>query len=426
MPGKILSLFSLVGCMLAADRVDVARSLRERTGHSLSEASKKPPLPPGVSLDRKLSPGDCVAIALWNNAQLEADLAALNVADADLTDARRIRDPILQMVFPAGPKRFELLFVQPIELLWQRPRRIRAATLNMDQLAQSLVQNGLNLARDVKVAYADLLLAEQRTGISAASAELRRRIVELSRRRLAAGDINSADVKLLEIDAETASVQAAVFQAGRKTAEERLRMLMGLRGSILPLSLEPPPLPSSKAEATIEMAFESRPDLKAAQLSIEAARLRAGLERWRPLTLSPGISVKGSGRDPIRTGPSLFADVPATNRNAGGKQRADAEVLRAEANLAALRDRVEADLRMARALLEEAATNLERLRNDLLPAIRASVELAEKSFRLGDISRLNVLEVTRQLYDVELRESEAVAAYHRALAEIERSVGRNL
>jgi cobalt-zinc-cadmium efflux system outer membrane protein len=422
---KTLSYCFLAGSLLAADRNEVARSLLERTGHSLSRPDKKDPLPPGVSLERKLSLSDCVAIALWNNAQLEADLAAIEVAGADLTDAKRIRDPLLQMLIPAGPKRFEFLFVQPIELLWQRQKRIRAATLTMDQLVQSLVQNGLNLARDVKLAHADLLLAEQRSGIAAAAAELRRRILDLGRRRLEAGDITGADLALLEIDARTAAVQAAVFQSSKKAAEERLRMLMGLRGSTQVLSLEPLPK-RSKPEANLERAFESRPDLRAARLAIEAARVRAGLERWRPLSLSPGLSVKGSGRDPIRTGPSLFADVPLLNRNAGGKHRAHAELVRAEANLAAVQDRVESELRAARALMEEAATNLDLVQNNLLPAVRASVELAESSFRLGDISRLNVLEATRQLYDVQLREAEAVAAYWRALAELERSVGQDL
>jgi hypothetical protein len=45
----------------------------------------------------------------------------------------------------------------------------------------------------------------------------------MSRKRLEAGDISVAEVRLLELDALQVSQQAALFRDDRRAAEERLR-----------------------------------------------------------------------------------------------------------------------------------------------------------------------------------------------------------
>ena len=159
---RIALLCLLPLAIAASDRQAVSTRLKEQAGHPLRAPAEKSPLPPGVSLDAPLSADDCVAIALWNNAQLEADLSVLAVAQADVKDARGIRDPFVQILIPAGPKRFESVWTLPLDLLIQRPQRIRAAEASLKRVTESVVQNGLNLARDVRVAHADLTLAESR------------------------------------------------------------------------------------------------------------------------------------------------------------------------------------------------------------------------------------------------------------------------
>jgi hypothetical protein len=150
---------------------------------------------PSVALDHALTVDECVAIALFNNKQLDVDLAALGFAEADLTDAKLLRNPLLQILFPAGPKRFELFLTMPIELLWQRPRRVAFAQSNIRQLSELLVQNGLNLARDVRQAHSDLLLAADRIRVATANAALREQIAEMNERRLRAGDISAVELR---------------------------------------------------------------------------------------------------------------------------------------------------------------------------------------------------------------------------------------
>lgn len=130
------------------------------------------------------------------------------------------------------------------------------------------------------------------------------------------------------------------------------------------------------------------------------------------------------GEAGIRSGPGLSAEVPFPNWNQGGISRADAEVRRAATGYAALRDQVELEIREAQVQYAQAAGSLKRLREEVLPAARESIRLAEKAYSDGEAAYLFVLEASRQLYDVALREADAMAALCRARAQLERSVGR--
>lgn len=419
-------LLGLLAPCSGEDRRVVSSGLTQRTGHGLAESGQTGSVPAGVSLDGPITSNQAVAIALWNNKTLQTDLAALGFAEADLVDAKLLRNPLLQILFPAGPKRFELFLSMPVELLWQRPKRIRLAEGSLHQLSEALVQNGLNLARDVKLAYADALLAEDRLRVASGSAELRGKIVEFSERRLRAGDIGQTEVQALRVEAQIAADQRELFRDGRRVAQERLRGWLGLPRLQSDLQLVAEDKPVSLPPNLAEVARQSRPDLRAAQLAIDAAKQRVAWEKSRWAVIAPGLSSKGSGTTPIHSSPALSAEIPILNRNQGGIERARAELRRAEAAHIALLDQVDSELRQALAQWQQAVRSIERVRTQILPAITESVNLAERSFRQGDSSRLNVMEATRQLYDAQAREVEALALTRRAWAELERSAGKTL
>jgi hypothetical protein len=83
-------LWLLPVCCLA-QTTDVSKSLETRTGHGLNLA--KPgaasALPAGVTLADGLSEDEAVAIALWNNAALQSDLAQLGARLAGGLDRAR-------------------------------------------------------------------------------------------------------------------------------------------------------------------------------------------------------------------------------------------------------------------------------------------------------------------------------------------------
>jgi outer membrane protein, heavy metal efflux system len=411
----------------------VSQELKDRTGHALRDAGKEPSLtfllPPGVDLTDKISSSDAVAIALWNNAALQADLANLEVSRADLLEAGVFRNPSFSMLLPVGPKLFEFLLAWPIEEFWQRKQRVKTARANLNAVAAGLVQNGLNLVRDVRLAHTDLWLAEERTETLRQSAELRERIATLTERRRSNGDATSLDVSLARADAQSARELANRAAADTEVVRSRLRHLFGLPRIARTFSavIDESDRPVPALTALLDLAIINRPDLRAAELEIETTAQRAKWQRSRVLAMvAPALSVKGVGTAGIRTGPGLNADIPILSRNQGQISRADGEVLRAGRLYESAKDRVEQEVVESYEKVIQAQSSLAELRERVFPAVNESVRLIERAFQNGDVSFLDVLEVTRQRYDVALREIEARGALLSAFAQLERAIGRSL
>jgi len=412
----------------AATHKTTAEGILSRTGRSVQPdaAATRSTLPPGVDLGQPLSPDDAVGIAIWNNPQLRADLATIGLAEADLIDAGLLRNPRLDMLMPVGAKPFELLLNFPIEVVWQRPRRIAASQQALDQLAQSLIQNGLNTARDARWAHADVVQAMERTAVAKQSAELRERVSQLTEVRLRAGDIGELETIAAKTEAASAAEQFVRFEHDVQLATERLRATLGfsaerpsLRVDLLPPKTEvPPPI-----ETLLEKAMGARPDLRAAELAIATATKRAKWERSRILLLSAQLSAKEVGTNGVLTGPGASLELPVFNRNQGLIARADAEAELASRQYLALKQRVAFEVAEAREQLVQALDALKTVREQVLPPLQRAVALAEDQYKKGDVAYLFVLEQNRGLVDAQLRIVDSDAAIRRAQAQLERSVG---
>ena len=122
------------------------------------------------------------------------------MSSAQLFDSGLIADPQFQVFFPLGPKQLEFTTFQTVDALWLQPIRERAAQLDVDRVTETLVQNGLNVIRDARVAHTDLVAAWERADLAREAAALRSQIADLAGRRLAAGDISELEVTSSQIE----------------------------------------------------------------------------------------------------------------------------------------------------------------------------------------------------------------------------------
>jgi cobalt-zinc-cadmium efflux system outer membrane protein len=427
--------FASMAAAQGSGRETVRREIEIRAGKPVAEKASQPrrafQLPPGLALQERVSADDAVAIALWNNRQLEADLAAIGLAQADLLDAGLLRNPNFQLLLPVGLKPFEFLLNWPVENLWQRKKRVLAAEKNLEVVSTGLIQNGLNVVRDVRAAHADLWLSQERAAALEENARLRARIAALTERRKEAGDASGLDVSVAWADAKSAAELAARAQGDIPVMRNRLLALLGMRNEARPLlaSLEPSVATAIPSDSELAAwANASRPDLRAAELAIEAASYRARWQRSRMFDMvMPMLSTKETGT-PLqnRAGPGLFMELPIFLRNQGQIKRADADVLQSAWRYAALQDRVQQEVREARARLEQARISLDQLRKEVRPVVEQAIAQTEAAYRNGDASLLNVLEAARQRYGAILQELDAQANMVKAYAELERSVGKRL
>ncbi len=384
-------------------------------------------LPPGVNLADGLTQDEAVAIALWNNPDFQVQLANLGFARADLVDAGLLQNPVLSLLFPLGPKQLEATLRFPIDLLWQRPRRVAAAKLAADSIASGLEQDGLTLVSDVKLAYTEYALAQDRIALAEGALTELNAIAALMDSRFRAGDISQLEARTAAIDAARArqDVERARLDATLRANEFRARVGLALEATEAPLVLATTPLTTCAITPTLfDDALASRPDVRAAELGIEAAGARLGWERSRVLAITAVLDANGQGTEGFEMGPGVDGGLPIFNRNQGGITRAQAELQRASGLYLAARQRVATEVRAAVAQYQQASVAAAEWRTTVLEPLEEQVQVADRAFNEGEVAYLFVIEMNRRLTDARLRTREAEADIARALARLERAVGR--
>ncbi|MBA2354910.1 MAG: TolC family protein [Acidobacteria bacterium] len=406
---------------------DPAAALQQRTGaNARTERTAPADLPAGIVVDDGLTADEAVAVALWNSPGFQVSVSDLGFARADLLEAGLLTNPVLSLLFPVGPKQLEATLRWPIEVLWERPRRVAAARLALDVAAQRLVQAGLDLVVSVRLAYTDLALAVDRQQLAREAAALLTRIDTLMQSRLATGDISELEARAARIDAARASQDADRTAYDIEIMRGRLRLLLGLPvdSGTVTLAPVPGPAPCAPAVTLLRDALIARPDVRAAELALQGAAARLGWEQSRILTLTAVLDANGRGVDGFEAGPGVDASLPIFNRNQGGRARAAAELQRSAAAYALIQQQVAVEIREAGAQVAQATESRGAWRERIIGPLQANLADAERSFAEGETSYLFVLENSRRLTEARLRERELEADTQRARARIERAIGR--
>jgi cobalt-zinc-cadmium efflux system outer membrane protein len=425
----VLAGLTAISCATARGTapIEIADAIRAGTGAAARvEGTPAASLPAAAQTGDGLSREDAVAVALWNSAAFQVSVSQLGFARADLIDAGMIANPVLSLLFPIGPKQLEATLRWPIEILWERPRRVAAARPSFEAAAKQLVQSGLDLALSVRVAYADLALAVDRQGLATEAAAILQRIDTLTQSRLAVGDVAELEARAARVDADRSAQDAERLGHDVTIARERLRLLLGLAPddrALERLRTSPEPERCGSSADLLRRALAARPDLRAAELTVEAAAARLGWERSRVLTFTAVLDANGHGRDGFEAGPGADFSLPIFNRNQAGRLRGQAELQRASAAYVLLQQQVGLDVREASILFDQARQSRLVWRDRIVTPLRANLADAEESYAAGESSYLFVLESGRGLIDARVREREIEADEQRAQARIERAAG---
>jgi cobalt-zinc-cadmium efflux system outer membrane protein len=427
---------ALAGCHTptAHDRGSVATAVEARFGSPAGPSPRpRPPgeilVPDGVAEGRPLSEEQAVVLALWNNAAFLEALADLDLTRADLIQAGLLPNPELFYSFPVPDRAFRYLIDFPLEALWLRPIRLKAAVAENERASARLTQVALDLIRDTRQASADLHLAHDRVKVAERAVELRKRIVGLAEARLKAGDASPLEVSTAKIDALQAEQDLTRIGYEVAVAEERLRNLTGLSDS--PHALKPDATPFDPrtdlpTDDLVNEAVATRPDAVAADHAVRAAaeRLRVARLGWvRLLGILDATSGQATGHE---FGPAFRVTLPVFNRNQGGIARAEAELEQLDRRRQTVHNQIVLDVRTAAARYRQARAELDFVREKTRPEVEAVIRRVEAAYKEGNVTYLLVLESNRQLIDTFAREAQLLADLRRAWAEFERAVGRRL
>jgi outer membrane protein, heavy metal efflux system len=428
-----LLILLITGCTVETpyDRDYVSQGIQDRSDYQLGQVTTPGEftIPEGVSLEDGLTKDEAVAIALWNNAQFQADLATLGFSRADLIRANMLPNPVFSILFPAGPRQLEMNLKQPIEALWQRPRRIAMAQYEAESLSGNLIRNGLGLIRDVQTTYADLLLARHKAHLAEDDVQLREKIAELARKRLEAGDISELTSSVAQVDSLRAKDTALRLSHEVIVLRHRLNAMLGKLSEDIPLRLAPSPM-SPKTEDTLDelltTALAARPDLRAAELSIEAAGARIGWEKSRVFKFIAEIDGDESNDGSFDVGPGFEVEIPLFNRNEGEIARAKAELEHSARQYEAVRQGIMLQVKESHTRYVAAHEEYELWQSSVVPSLQAAVGKAQESFAAGEVSYLLVLKAEQELIRARMRQAELAADLDRTAAQLNYSVGKKI
>lgn len=407
----------------------VAGETKRRTGQAarLKAQSGEPSWPNGVPHSGALSQEQAVAVALWNNADFQSALADLGLARGEVIKAGQLPNPTLAVLFPLGPKQLEFATKFPLEALVLRPQRVAAANCDYDAVAEKLIQGGLGLARDVKYACAAVALVREKLRLAREASGIFDKMSEVAKARQRAGDTGELETAQANAEALLAVQEVARLEHEERLALDRARTLTGLAMAGGVFDLKTPPMPSRalrSERALVREATAARPDMRAAELAIEAAGKRAGLAKAEILQISGLYDANGSGST-FESGPGLEVTVPIFNQNQGARAIADARVAKSVRDAVAVRDRIAGEVRQARTRVAAAravAAGWERT----LPELQKVLERARTAVELGNSPQLIALDAARRLVETRSKAVETTARLREAWAELEYAVGHRL
>lgn len=316
-----------------------------------------------------------------------------------------------------GKNEWEPGVAAPIWLPGQRAAEVRVLERARARLDAARELDRLRVAGEVRDAFWMVLAAEAERDVAH-----RRRLTAESLdtdvdRRVRAGELARADALLAR--GELAGARAALVDS-----EARLEQARALYGRLVGEAL----LPAERNERAGDRALDAHPAVRLGREAIEDARARLDLAR-QTTRGNPTLSAVGrfdrdvyggDYRNTLRFGITvpLQTDARATARLAA----AAAELTQAEVAQLAEERELATQLLLARSAERAAAEQLDlfRQRRELA---RDSLTLAERDFRLGERSLMELLRVRATSLDADMAAGRAETTLGLARARLNQSLG---
>jgi outer membrane protein TolC len=325
------------------------------------------------------------------------------------------------------------------------------------QARQSFLLQVMTLLQDVETGYWNLVEARNQLEVAKEALRLAQVLHDQNKVRVEVGTV--APLELTQSKAGIANREEGIIQAEAAIgdAEDRLRQLLNLEdGQLWSLPIVPKTTPDGervevRLEEALGVAVDSRPEMATQRIALERLKLEATLAQNATLPdLSVGVSYglsglsgKGAALLPIN---GDFSDVgqqivdrdfdswsisvgfaySLLNREAKAlKAIADYEVDKGQAEMSQLQQQIVTEVRTAVRRVQTTAKQID--------SARVSRELEEqnldaerKRYENGMSSSFQVLQIQEDLTEARSREVQAVTAYRRALADLEKATGRGL
>ncbi len=322
-----------------------------------------------------------------------------------------------------------LLLAQRIETAGKRSKRRQAAALDVEVAAWEYEAARLGVFASVERAFFNLLAAQEQVALSEELLRVAESSVGAVERLVSAGATPLAERTRAAVEAATARVDVATARRALPAARAELAATWG--------SLSPA---FTRAEGELgTVVAPPDPDIVRSWLARNPELERWGREVARREAI---VALQDAQRIPdVEAGAGvrrleesddnalvaeLSVPLPIFDRNQGARAAARSDLRKAEHERRAVHARLAAALESAYQELAARFDEVTRLREEILPGAGAAFEQVRDGYLRGLFRNVDVLDAQRRLFELRLRELEALRGYHEAKAEVEQLTGTPL
>ncbi len=392
---------------------------------------------------RRLTLSELEARALENNPRIGVVAQRIGVLQARVPIAGALDDPSLMYRGWSVPLREPWNYNQAQNMFMagqtfpgrgKRGLRTQVAAQGVAIARAELEAARRETLAKVRLAFYKLLRSYDEIRLHHEQVGLAEQAVESARIKFTVGRVPQQDVLKAHVALSKLVDHLAIFERDADLARAELNTLTG-RDPATPLEISgayPTPVALPAAEELMRVALAHRPELDAANKSIEQGNtaVRLAEKAYSPdFTVSASYMLMPAGS---RFRNTYMAEV-SINLPWFNRKRHDAEIAEAKAETRArtaeyemLRATVLQEIREAVVYAQTAQRLMELYRDTLRPQAQSALKSAVAAYQTDRTDFLNLLDSQNTALEVEYAYYRALSEYEQRLAELERALGAPL
>ena len=401
----------------------------------------------GADAQALLDLSQAVTEALEKNPEIQTLRERLGVVSARAKQAPYLEDP--QIAFQLGgvplsnPTSFNQADANSIGIRQMVPffgklgLKEKIAQQEAKVVEQELRAKEREIISMVKMAYADLFMAQRAIEILREQLEIMRTIIGATEARYRVGRVTQQDVFKAQLEQSELMNQLIVAEEESNAAVVKLNIVM-YRPPRTPVQVPADltlPEVASTPSGLDELALANRPELQGAEREIERAERMYELADknrkfpdfmlgWDYMRMPTEMKQKD------RYAAMVNITIPFSPWTIGRRnyevEETLAEIRAAKSNRDAMRNMTLKQVGESQAKVQAAKRSLQLYREGLLSQAELSFRSALTAYQTGRVEFVNLLEAERALREARMGYYKATASFLQNLADLERAVGREL
>jgi cobalt-zinc-cadmium efflux system outer membrane protein len=420
-----------------------------------AQGQKMPPLPapsepavapaPGQNAPARISLDEAIRLALQHNHALQAARTTILQNQAEEVTANLRPNPTLSwdsQFFPLfNPSQFSADYLEnqaqfdvgigyTFERGKKRQHRLQAAKDQTAVTVSTVDDNQRQLIFNTSQQFIAALLAQSTLELSKQDAESFQQTVTISESRYKAGDMSESDLLKIKLQLLQFQSDLSMAKLAKVQALAALRQFLGFESVPDDFDVQGD-LDYQPVHADLQdlkgLAMQNRPDLRAAQQGVTAARSQEALMRANGKK-DLGVSFDYTHTAGINSGAFFFnIDLPIFDRNQGEIARARFAITQAEEQAIETAQQVNTDIVDAFSALRSNDEIIQLYRGGYVDQAKQSRDITEYAYKRGAASLLDFLDAERTYRANQLAYRQALASYMTAVEQMRQAVGtRNL